>query len=778
VKSAGSYSGCTTIRTDTGIADNVACAQLCSDEPLCTAASYGESGSAIAGNCNLLHSCTGESSTPTAVTKIECRSTGFSDVPDLATLKTALQDYCDEGSDRMTIEYEHGKVELWKFPTITSMANLGNSLDATAQANCNPNLAYWDVSAVTDFTGVFRNMAAFDQDLSAWVMSSAVNLNYMFHNAVVFNNGGSDLIQNWDVSSVTSMSYTFAGQHGSFMAFNQPLGSWDVSSVTTMANMFQYCSNFNQDLGAWQLDSLTRTDAMFLNALSFNNGGVSTIDNWDMDQVTTLKQMFAGAVSFNQPIGSWDVSEVTTIQEFMSGDNAGTAVFNQPLNTWNLAKCTQFYYAFAKQPLFNQNLNGFVKAAATHLHFMFLSATSFNNGGISPMIWDTSNVENMEYLFRNNYVFDASIDNWNVSSVTTMVGMFEDAHAFNQPLDSWDTSKVKTWSHMFYNAKSFDQSVNHFNIDAAREHALVVGISNAVTSRLFYQTFAGMDAMTHVLTWDPTYTDANGNKQLFIRTDSLGNSQYMFSGSPGLSYNEALAASASLTWATNSPTMAPGIDLNQDQTVVTTKIDNQNLVYTNTSTTSFSLSNYNFSVDFTEGSDGHNTTGWVREVKFAKCRSAEDLLAYTPVTDACSGTIIDDFAFEYTTNPGKDTVERSLRFIMDAEASCPDVTFTDGTDSSTLKWFVSYNAAKNLTVNSTGHQQYEYTCIEREFQVSFSNKLNTVATFEATDRLADTVQEVKVVKTEMNACAAAVTCLTAQNHRTQAATTIPPQIQL
>ena len=50
------------------------------------------------------------------------------------------------------------------------------------------------------------------------------------------------LAKNWDVSSVTNMSYMFRGAS----SFNQDISSWDTSSVTDMAVMFKGASSFNQ----------------------------------------------------------------------------------------------------------------------------------------------------------------------------------------------------------------------------------------------------------------------------------------------------------------------------------------------------------------------------------------------------------------------------------------------------------------------------------------------------------------------------------------------------
>ena len=68
-------------------------------------------------------------------------------------------------------------------------------------------------------------------------------------------------IENWDVSSVTDMSGMFAYCYD----FNQPLNNWDVSSVTGMHEMFDGCENFNQPLDSWNVSSVTNMSRMFYN---------------------------------------------------------------------------------------------------------------------------------------------------------------------------------------------------------------------------------------------------------------------------------------------------------------------------------------------------------------------------------------------------------------------------------------------------------------------------------------------------------------------------------
>ena len=66
-------------------------------------------------------------------------------------------------------------------------------------------------------------------------------------------------ISSWDVSSVTNMS----GMFDTASAFNQPIGSWDTSAVTDMSYMFYIASSFNQPVSSWNTSSVTNIEGIF-----------------------------------------------------------------------------------------------------------------------------------------------------------------------------------------------------------------------------------------------------------------------------------------------------------------------------------------------------------------------------------------------------------------------------------------------------------------------------------------------------------------------------------
>ena len=130
-------------------------------------------------------------------------------------------------------------------------------------------------------------------------------LNGLFENSWRTNEQFSG-IKNWDVSNVTNMS----GMFWAAKSFNKPIGNWDVSNVTDMEGMFERAESFNKPIGNWDVSNVTNMRGMFFGAESFNQ----PIGDWDVSNVTDMMYMFYHAESFNQPIGNWDVSHVTDME--------------------------------------------------------------------------------------------------------------------------------------------------------------------------------------------------------------------------------------------------------------------------------------------------------------------------------------------------------------------------------------------------------------------------------------------------------------------------------
>jgi surface protein len=59
-------------------------------------------------------------------------------------------------------------------------------------------------------------------------------------------------ITSWDLSTITDMSGMFYGT----ISFNQDISSWNTSNVTNMDDMFNSAESFNQNLSSWCVTSI------------------------------------------------------------------------------------------------------------------------------------------------------------------------------------------------------------------------------------------------------------------------------------------------------------------------------------------------------------------------------------------------------------------------------------------------------------------------------------------------------------------------------------------
>tara|TARA_B100000886_G_C20313720_1_gene444968 strand:- start:184 stop:894 length:711 start_codon:yes stop_codon:yes gene_type:complete len=98
----------------------------------------------------------------------------------------------------------------------------------------NQDLSMWDISNVTEITGMFENASSFNQDISNWNVSNILYMSSLFENASSFNQD----ISNWNVSAVEIMSAMFQNA----VIFDQDLSLWNISSVQEMPDIFNNTS--------------------------------------------------------------------------------------------------------------------------------------------------------------------------------------------------------------------------------------------------------------------------------------------------------------------------------------------------------------------------------------------------------------------------------------------------------------------------------------------------------------------------------------------------------
>jgi surface protein len=204
------------------------------------------------------------------VTKNKTRSSkkgGARRALDNKSIRNAVKDYLEGGSEKDYVIYEYGEIEDW------------------------------DTSKVTNMEMLFDNASDFNKDISNWDVSNVTNMEGMFYLATKFNQP----IGRWGkkTSNVNNMKGIFAGAK----SFNQPIGNWDVSNVTDMSSMFDKAIEFNQSIGDWNVSKVTNMSYMFADAESFNR----PINRWDVSKVVNIKHMFSRVLgsSFSKKLTTW-----------------------------------------------------------------------------------------------------------------------------------------------------------------------------------------------------------------------------------------------------------------------------------------------------------------------------------------------------------------------------------------------------------------------------------------------------------------------------------------
>ena len=176
--------------------------------------------------------------------------------------------------------------------------------DSLAHAMYGP-IAEWDVSCITDMSGLFALLSGFTVDLSKWDVSNVTNMGGMFHGATKFTSN----LSKWNVGNVTNMGGMF---HGA-TKFTSNLSKWNVGNVTNMGGMFHFAEAFTSDLSQWDVSNVTNMCDMFYNAEAFT----SDLSEWDVGNVTGMCCMFRGATTFTSDLSKWDVGKVANMSRFM-----------------------------------------------------------------------------------------------------------------------------------------------------------------------------------------------------------------------------------------------------------------------------------------------------------------------------------------------------------------------------------------------------------------------------------------------------------------------------
>ena len=186
-------------------------------------------------------------------------------------------------------------------PTITSSFNNGGS----------PSINNWNVSSASNMSAMFQSQINFNQPIGSWSMGNVTNTSYMLNVAGNTRFAGGTFNQpigNWNLSKVTNAQFMMNGQ----ALFDQNIGNWNLSKLVTASGMFKmlgspYPSSIFNNGGSdsirnWSISSASLINTMFENAYGFNQ----PVDNWNVSNVTNASSFMGTKSNLNYSASNYD----------------------------------------------------------------------------------------------------------------------------------------------------------------------------------------------------------------------------------------------------------------------------------------------------------------------------------------------------------------------------------------------------------------------------------------------------------------------------------------
>ena len=334
-----------------------------------------------------------------------------------------------------------------------------------------------DLSATTSMKKAFRNcFSLLGATLNDWDVSTITTMEFMFSGNFYSENFVNELkiitetvndymifnadISGWNTAAVTNITNLFDQCKDFNVAGTQDLSNWNTAAVKDMRDAFRDAEKFNGDISTWNTKNVTLMAGLFNGARSFNGD----ISKWNTTNVTNMMFMFTNAVKFNGDISNWDTAKVTNMDRMFTNAQE----FNQNINTlgksWNTSAVASMERMFQGALKFNGAISNWDTAKITNMSGMFTNAQAFNQDiNTNGDRWNTKNVTNMAQVFQGALKFNGDISNWNTAKVTTMEGLFENAEKFNGNISNWDTKSVTNMKQMFKGALKFNGAITNWN---------------------------------------------------------------------------------------------------------------------------------------------------------------------------------------------------------------------------------------------------------------------------------------------------------------------------
>ena len=379
--------------------------------------------------------------------------------------------------------------------------------------NFNQDIGDWDMSKNKLYWGMFYNAQKFNQDIGSWDTSRAASFSTMFVGAKSFNQD----IGNWTTSSVTTMYQMFRNAK----KFNQDIGSWNTKKVKYFTSMFLQASAFNNggsdSINNWNVSKAIDMRAMFHTAINFNQ----PISNWSLKKSTNrslLRQFLQNASKYNKDLTCLDVSHFPDSRAPQSFSN-GSLLTSSQKPQWGQsvpASCTAAPTLSSSSPADN-DLN------VSNTANIFLTFDENVNAGDGDIIIKKTSDNNVfETIAANsNLVTGTGTDVIEINPSNTFASGTEyyvviDSDAFKDLTGNYYAGISSTTALSFTTLDSTNPSLSssspaHLDTDVAVDTNIVLNFSEAVDVESGDITIKKTSDDSTVETIDVTSTQVTGS---------------------------------------------------------------------------------------------------------------------------------------------------------------------------------------------------------------------------------------------------------------------------
>jgi uncharacterized protein (TIGR02145 family) len=318
----------------------------------------------------------------------------------------------------------------------------------------NQNISNWDVSSVTNMSGMF-SYSKFNQPINTWCVTQIQSEPGGFsnnspltpankpiwgtcpqvdRNGEIFSLKSGKVIcsgaENGTYGIIGDIMYTAVNnsQLRTMIESGENLSSVCTSNVTNMSNLFDNVTELDSDISQWDVSKVTNMSDMFRDSNINPN-----IDSWDVFKVNNMYRMFSGASNFNRDISRWSVFNVTNMNKmFRDATN-----FNQDLSGW----CVQNLDEMPSD--FDSNATSW---SHTRPIWGTCPSTNENNNTVRDIegkIYSTVQIGNQRWMAQNLRTSRFN-DGTSIPEIT-----------LEEPV-AWSTNSTGSWS--FYNDDSENNS--------------------------------------------------------------------------------------------------------------------------------------------------------------------------------------------------------------------------------------------------------------------------------------------------------------------------------